>query len=378
MKQKKLSFIFLIGTFSLIFLATCNNHPSDTNIPSLKVDLSKAGDILMSTIFSDINYIPLETKPNTLIGERSLRIKVFKDKIYVKEQKRVTRFNLDGSFEKEIIHIGRGPDEIMGITDLAFGDDNIYILGITELAKLDAEGKLIDKINVPNTSESIYCYPDGQILIYHGLTLSETSSFKAGLYDKNLKLIKNFFSVPPSSSRPVMLNCIHPGDKGVYLSQMFNDTIFDMTSKTPRPYLILDFGAQKRTYDNSLFISRFPSIMDIIISSKFWLFHLYHFPEEGKLVEYKMIYFPKETKYILTKDKITNDLDNGLDFSPFLIYSTDNENLLYMVLRPIDIIKRLESLNKDDTKPLTGNRFIEMAKKISELDNPVLMQCKIK
>jgi hypothetical protein len=368
----------LIGIFALLFIVTCSNPKSESKLIILNVDLSTSSEILMSKLFKDITYIPLETNSKTMIGENFLRIRIFKDKIYTREQNKVLRFNTDGSFDKEIIHVGRGPDEIMGITDIALSDDFIFILGRSEVAKLNKDGRMIDKVKIPNTSESIYCYPDGRILIYHGLTISENSSYKVGLYDNNLKLIEYFFPNPPSNSRPVMLNCVHPAGKNVFITSTYNDTIFDMTNSRPEPYLVLDFGKQIRTYDNSIFISRYPAIMDIIPSDKFWFLHLYHFPEQGNRVEYRMIYYPKESRYLLTNDKIINDLDSGLDFAPFLIYSTDNQNLMFAILKPSDIIKRLNELDKAKLSQSSDNKFIEMAKKVDEFDNPVIMQCTVK
>ena len=189
MKNIKTRLTFIIGFLSVLVFENFDNPKTSNSLSVLKVDLSTSSDTLMSSIISDIKYIPLETNSNALIGDRTLRIEVFKNKIYTKEQTKVLRFNINGSFEKQIIQNGRGPNEIMGITDIAFSQDNLFILGRYEIAKLTLDGKIVKKVKVPGTSESIYGYPNGHILIYYGLTPPGSGSYKVGIYDKDLNLI---------------------------------------------------------------------------------------------------------------------------------------------------------------------------------------------
>jgi hypothetical protein len=74
--------IFLIGFISLLTLENFDNPDLSNSVPILKVDLLKSSDILMSSIISEVKYIPLATNPNAFIGDRTLRIEVFKNKIY--------------------------------------------------------------------------------------------------------------------------------------------------------------------------------------------------------------------------------------------------------------------------------------------------------
>jgi hypothetical protein len=370
--------IFLIGFISLLTLENFDNPDLSNSVPILKVDLLKSSGILLSSIISEVKYIPLATDPNAFIGDRTLRIEVFKNKIYTKEQSKVLRFNIDGSFEKQIIQVGRGPDEIMGITDIAFSKDNIFILGRDEVAKLTLDGKLVKKVKVPVTSESIFCYPNGHLLVYYGLTPNGSGLYKIGIYDNNLNLLNNYLPKPQLNGRPVMRHCIHSSEKEVFITQSYNDTILDMTSEIPKPYLVIDFGKQNRTYNSAYVSHRFPTIMDINISNKFWFLTIHHSPELKKREEYSMIYYPEESKYLLAKNKVINDIDYGLNFSPEFTDCIDNQNYLYMFILPADILKRLKELNTDKTRPMPNNGFTKMAKTISEMDNPVLVQCKIK
>jgi hypothetical protein len=74
--------------------------------------IKKPKNILLSDIAKSVTYIPLETTPKFLIGDKSVRVKPCGDYIFVSEHgKPVGVFSRTGKFIRTIGRIGNGPGE---------------------------------------------------------------------------------------------------------------------------------------------------------------------------------------------------------------------------------------------------------------------------
>jgi hypothetical protein len=374
LKKKKMKYSFLI---SLVIMISCNHSNHSNEDITVPIDLTAVTEMSMSEIFSQISYIPLETLPESIIDDQPLTIKVYNDKIYTIDKNRVLRFNIDGSFDKEIIHNGRGPEESVSIMDIAVNDEIIYILGRTRLFKLDSNGNQLMTAVIPTSSLSIECFMDDKILIYHGLTFSEDKFYKASIYNSNLDLIERFWETPEVSFRPVRRNSIHIGSDVTLVTQTYNDTIFDFSNGTPIPKLILEFGDQSTTTKTEYTTQKSIFISDIYPTSQFWLIRLNSFMNQMR-EQYNIFYYPDNETIRLTSNKLCNDIDGGIGFSPFRCYNNNKDEAIYMVLKPVKIKERLNKLKEEGQDVDSNETFIDMAEKISINDNPVLMKCEIK
>lgn len=364
----KIQFILLTG------LLSCSSQSTDKDFVQLNIDLDKTEQFSMSSLFIDVDYIPLETRDSCFVGTIPLRIKISNKYIYTIESEHVLRFHSNGSFDRIIMLNGRGPNELVAPRDIALSGVHIYVMGLFEVAKLSQDGNTIKKVKIPAASESIYCYPDGNILIYHGITLGVKDSFKAGLYDQDLNLIKSFWSNPFTKLNGGTGVRIHPDGKNVFLTNAFADTVFNMTEESPDPFLRINFGK----FTKYIGLTKFPDLMNLSICNNLFCFRYLYYSSIGNPIQYMLIYFKDRNKFLLTRNDIVNDIDSGLSFLPFQTDKLNEENALYSILEPLDILKRAEEIRKKKTSNLYKNKFLELAEKINVSSNPVLMKCKLK
>jgi hypothetical protein len=328
----------------------------------------------MSKLFSEVEYIPLETNDSCLIGSMSLRIKISDKYIYTIEDEKVMRYFSDGSFDRIIIKHGRGPDQLFAPRDIGLSENYIYVLGYFDIAKLDTNGNLIKRVKMPEMSESIYCYPDGRILVYHGITIDSENSFKAAIYDENLNLVKSFWPNPLSKYNGGTGIRLHPDGKRIFLTHLFADTVFNMTKVSPEPFMSVDFGGFTKFIGK---LQKFPHLQDLAICDHLWIFSYLHYFSPNNPLQYKLIYLENKDIFYITSGEIINDIDSGLGFSPFLTHNLNDQRVLYSTLEPLNILNRASVLKREG-QSTKSKKFLEMAEKINLNSNLILMKCRIK
>ena len=144
-------------------------------------ELPKLSNVKLSDLgFVDIEYIPLETKEQSLISDIDLvffndysinKIIPGDGYIIIKNGKRVLKFIEDGSFIASIGKIGRGPDEINQIEDLDVDKENQNIYMVSGWQKkfcvYSPTGEFIKTFNVPFYIREFRFFGD-KILCYCG------------------------------------------------------------------------------------------------------------------------------------------------------------------------------------------------------------------
>ena len=106
----------LLSTSALIvcltgFCSCSNNANSDKSIIDVASVVGKGSVHSASEFFKDIKYIPLETEPNSIIGNIS-KLYVENNKIYVSDIRGIINiFDMDGRHLSTLNKIGRGPEE---------------------------------------------------------------------------------------------------------------------------------------------------------------------------------------------------------------------------------------------------------------------------
>lgn len=127
--MKKLLVLLAILSFSII---SCQHNQSKKD-DALNINLSNPTkiDLNMSTFVSDIQYIPLETTDENLIGNIN-QLLLTDDKIIVVDQKTASIFffNHKGEYLYKIANKGVGPGQYTQIDGVAINHkkEEIYVL----------------------------------------------------------------------------------------------------------------------------------------------------------------------------------------------------------------------------------------------------------
>ncbi len=148
--MKKNVFLFVLILFVQFGCRekTSNNYNTCENVINIT---PRAGTRVanLSSIYSILNYIPLETKDQCIIGNITKLI-VRDHCFWILDEltKSVFCFDSEGKFKFKINNIGKGPGEYLNINDFVYDQNRIYILDVSQ-----------GKMNVYENGEFIYEIP---------------------------------------------------------------------------------------------------------------------------------------------------------------------------------------------------------------------------
>lgn len=160
--------LFLLA---ILLTASCKTRSAQVESAIKTIDVAGAigkGQIVpLSQIAESIEYIPLETKQNTLVDKISWHSIVYENnKFYIKYNHSLFVFDNSGKFLFNFNRYGRGPQEYDHLSDFCIDpDDNIIVRGIERFIMYDKSGNFVkvlaDKDFIPGVVLK-KCYPLGK------------------------------------------------------------------------------------------------------------------------------------------------------------------------------------------------------------------------
>lgn len=200
----------------IIFTIICtscvgnNNKEVNVNIISVEDITSQTKDI--TEIFSEVNYIPLETTAESIFGEVN---KIISDsnKIFISDLRSIFIFDNNGLFISVINRHGSASNEYLSIDDFSVTGDNILILDRNKKRVLfyDMSGSFIKSLDVDLFSSAISITDEEDII----LKIDNDE-----LPDNRLVIINNETGVKGKAMYEV------DKTKAEYLNIMFNQNFF--------------------------------------------------------------------------------------------------------------------------------------------------------
>ena len=145
----------------LLFVASCtsSNTTQNTSLNVIDVAGSLNSDrvVNISEIADTVEYIPLETKDESVVG------KIFNDKVFFERgvfyialnNGYITLFDESGEFLNSFCRLGRGPEEYNQFYDIDVDHitGNIHVESFNKINEYSAKGDLITKIKLPGNEE---------------------------------------------------------------------------------------------------------------------------------------------------------------------------------------------------------------------------------
>ena len=237
------SIIYYFSMISIFFFLSCTGWKDKKNMESdiITVNLVERDEISTKDLFSEIQLIPLETTPESLIRNIT-QIKFFEDRYYIHDYSRsqIFVFDREGHFQFALNEKGNGPGEYLNLTDFAIDTTrrNLVVLCAVSNALFfyDLGGKFIEKKKLPEIAGA-----------YNSLQFQnkDTIAFFTYDYDHRLK----FYSL----SRNEILDEYFPEDiKDVFCRGVFpfphafrrslTNTIYSLSGATFTELYRWDFG----------------------------------------------------------------------------------------------------------------------------------------
>lgn len=406
--MKKSSKLFW-ASFLLVLIVGCTGNKSKDQEAStaepadriLHIDLEpvlqKEGVEPLSSIASDILYIPLETK--ALLNR--INVVAWKDSYLIYDLYNLYLYDNTGKFVKQIGRRGNGPSDNLQIgtviPDPSTGD--FYIFDIKKMIKRDQDANYVDNMPIGDYfTRGIYT-PDETILLNNLNTIKlysdTTIAYSLIEIDASGVEKRKYINHSPRygpSLKWAYGNSIMPlylfSDEVRFLD-FGNDTLVTVAGGTTTPYAIFDLGKMKTDYAPDLsqidprqaiqFLNDLLglAILDLFENKDFFILLLVKgLADETK---YHVSYNKKNGELKLLKEGgFSNDFDGGITFFPKRV----DENGDMIVWKSAEDFKE-EILSKDYTaqKAKYGERFekvYQFAQSLKEDDNPVLIVAKKK
>lgn len=207
----------------------------------IAVDLEERDEVSTKDLFSDIQVIPLETTPKSLIRDIT-QIKFFESRYYIHDYRRsqIFVFDREGRFQFALNEKGDGPGQYLNLSDFAIdtAHRNLVMLCAVSNALFfyDLEGKFIEKKRLPDIAGA-----------YSSLQFQnkDTIAFFTYDYDNRLK----FYSL---SKDKIIDEYLHEEKKDIFCKDVFpfphslcrslTNTIYSLSKATLTELYHWDFG----------------------------------------------------------------------------------------------------------------------------------------
>ena len=361
-------------------------------------------DLKLSEIASDIEYIPLETQKECMIG-RSYSVKLTSNYIFIKRSGgAVLLFKRDRKFLRQINKEGRGPGECVSFFFIPDEKRNcvyIYALYQHKIFKYDFEGNFITKFEDPFYNKSTgraesfgINSNNGNLYITYGNEFGD-SKYKLAILDKDSgSLIKSFrnYDIYKTDKKPrsfaVSLGkvSIYNLDSKDYYKADFNDTIFSISDEGLKPHIILDLGRDKWTLKDNIElncgVAKYPDVMNKTLIWGFYettnkLFLKYN----AQTSSFLGIFDKTSNEFNQNYDiqNIKNDIDGGIPFDLRRPMGPGNEAVYPVTI--IDLKKQYSKSHLELNKALypdKNEKFMAMLNALDDNDNPVIIIAKLK
>jgi hypothetical protein len=391
----------LILFLFLQILPCCRTENEDKNqlrTFDLK-ELPKVTTVKLSDLgFEDIEYIPLETNDISLISTTSNDIFFLKlvagEKFYlIKRFNKILQFSDDGRFTASIGKTGRGPEEFTAAHDADVNekDHEIYVLARWQKKFFiySEKGKYLRMMPV-TISANEFSFFDNGILCYGENHMGDIGdSYNAIGFDGIIRW--NYRNKYPFKNHDAYgiehENIFYHFNNQLFKKEVYSDTVYKFENLNFKPHLVIGVGEKLITPDaRSQYDSRTLAKTFIIPLKLFefgdYVFYefVYRFIAPVDVLIYSFI-GSKTTDFqalINAGDGFFNDLDGGPDFIPLTV---KNDNSLIAWVDALQLKKHVSSEAFKNSKPRYPEKkkeLVELADRLKETDNPVLMLVSLK
>ena len=387
--------MMLFSTIILFFVVlSCSNQQEGRELvtKTVFIDPKSNHKLNLSDGIEIVDLIFLETNESCLISNID-KLRYFDEKFYMYEQFgsiQALCFSDKGKFLFKIGAIGKAENEYVTLRDLNINKwknrIEIYDINRDLIKYFDFNGNYIGKGSIGRKTRH-----------YAVIDSSHYAFFNDGEYDDlpyNLFIAPQdrfevlYPSVPFQGQRDIMnnVNPFYESKDGVLFSFSLNDTIFSITSHGAQPKYILDFG--KERIPNEVLGKDMQEIVNYLMGNTVPGF-VSHLVENSEYISISYLYqMPNVNTVFISKDNL-NVLNlfepvNDINYLPFKPPYCTIGDLFVSVIPAYEILTTYlekEKQNQESPGSLNNEAYIrlkDIAGKINENDNPVLMIYKMK
>lgn len=382
----KLKLLFLV--FAVFILSFCSHRDmadkKSIEIINLKNAYDNSRPVNITDISTDLNYIRLETKDECLTGTK---LTVYSNDPYLIaiDRQKILLFNRkDGKFIREIGHKGNGPGEYSRTYSvMPYNEEkNIVYAGRNKKRYgYSLDGQLKDTLIIPELVSEIGNIDENTFAAflpnYQGDEKNKIIIFNEK--DSLIKTFPNYLSAPKTDAFFIWNpnSWFYKLNKQLFFYELFNDTLFHVSTNSLAPRFIFDMGLYSPPYEMKTSpqfeASKYFLIQTINESSKY-LFCAFNFNKRNYIAIYD-----KDQKETIVNDYSAESgkgfINNINEFVP-LEFSSINEK--GELICTIEAYKIKQWFEKNPEKVLQLPEYLRGLINIKETDNPVIIIAKLK
>jgi hypothetical protein len=389
----------------IIGLITCGNSVNGQKENSQFLvsfdNCKKSVDLKLSDLIDSYRLVPLESTPESLIGNNP-RFIIGDEYILVVDMNGIYKFSKEGRFIRKIIKFGRGPQELsIGV--------KYYLHEKTNQLFIEDPLQNKDKIQIYDIGKEKFsdpvkkCFPGrwGSFMVYNDSLIM--ASLLPIIIDTNryALFIQNFkgdFVSGITTSRKVLdarLNketvqrlVFFTAGNDIYTHFVYDDTLFRYNNNHLLPYLTVTYKSN-RNYRRSMGYEIGEARVGFPQSDNHSFMLLFESVYSGTTQDGSMTKFNyRNSYYILNKsDKSFSKINSYTDDITGKKQECNGEILNFPAILPGDKIfvsynpqelLKIKLNENTGLPPGLSNQIQEVQKNLSEMDNPVLLICTIK
>ena len=397
------TFYILVVLFLSIF-TSCGNNVENSCNETYTIDFADAvnvnEDLYLSNYAKGIDYIPLETFPESIMDGSQTDFMIFDSRMYIASHKdrSVYVYDVNGDFISKFKREGNVPEEYNSLFDIEFENDGngaIVILCYNEIKRYNLDGKYLGNLNLEQFGARSYSnlfYTGNGVYAVKANYVTENDNYdKLILFDFNGKELNSIIIGAPLIAKLGEFTIVY-NSRTYKTANSFNvlniskDTIFSYNHNLEMtPSYWIDCGKFEANLKSEDFMNK------IIFGEKYHsidtddLFVIgFSYPKDdfinlnnpNKKVSRSnaIIYVDKKSgKTFIPKfdskygvPGVVNDLDGGAPFIPEFVQG----DCMYEFVDAIDFIEYASISNSVKVK--------EIASQINEESNPVLVKVTLK
>ena len=233
----------------------CTTIHVDTETTAEKVKLSEV---------ASSSLIVLPTSDSLLLNEIN-RICMKDNFVYVADPSSLYRFSESGECLGCISRQGNGPEEYNNISDFQIDGEQVWIMSRNnkKIGRYSWNNRQTACIDRNLWMENIYLSED-TMYVYTGNDMGNDNSFQIHSFEiGSHENMNGLHQIDKDKAEYLFVkskNIFHRSEDGCYFTQLFNDTVYSLTSKKCKPEFVMDFGG--RNIPSSFFANNYENIMD--------------------------------------------------------------------------------------------------------------------
>jgi hypothetical protein len=373
----------------LFYFQICNCQPDKIDaLSSPKTSINNLSDIA-----TDVEYIPLETSPNSIMG-RIINLKVRNNFIYVATvDNKIFCFNSSGKYLFNLAKAGRGPEEYTYCSTFDVNESNsiLAVLGTKEIVLYNQVSNgftFLKRINLNESPQLInFTGQNDNILLQYSNTNGTNPISKELINIKGETLLSwpNFMKFQIQEKMMVLSryeNTSFNFKNDLYLKEVGNDTIFKFNGNKLDPVLIFDtknkrvspeVRANPKYYADHMYEYY---ILQKFFGSERFIYYTAAFNKDYNIVGiYDQV---KKTRYAVPgKEFLKDDISGGVNFEPQYCnngtFYSWADAITFKNYSTSEIFVKAKVRNSAKHESLKN-----LAQKITENDNPIIIAAKIR